>query len=209
VVVTSDRGLCGGFNNNVGRAVAAWMEDIRPRCGGIMLSFCGRRGYLFFRQADARLRVHYEGLSARPAYCAVRRMSLDLQAAFTSGLADEVYLAYTAARGAAQAPAVERLLPLAPLAPPAGAMEPEGSLIEPSLPGLLDTLLGKLATARVHEALTGSAVSEHRARMLAMDSSTTSADNLIETYTLLRNRARQAAITRELSEIVAGAEALA
>ena len=205
VLITSDRGLCGGFNNNLNRRVAQWMQENASRNARLHLSFCGRRGFLYFRNA-ANLRTHYEGISAKPSLGDVLRVGRDLQASFLSGSYDEVYLAYNVSKGVlAHTPVVERLLPLQLPPPP---HPPDGLLYDPAYAVLIDFLLPKLVNTRLYNALMNSSVGEHGARMAAMENSTTNADNLITTYTLMRNRARQAAITRELIEIVAGAEAL-
>ena len=209
VVITSDRGLCGGFNSGVNRAVAQWMAENRHRWERLQLSFCGRRGFLFFRDT-ADILTNYEGLSARPVYGDVRRLAHNLQADFMAGAFDEVYLAYTATlAGASARPVIERLLPVTiPAVPEAEAGASADWLLEPGRPELLHVLLSKLVAVNLYTALLSSAVAEHRARMMAMDNSTRNAENLIDVCTLLRNRARQAAITRELSEIISGAEAL-
>jgi F-type H+-transporting ATPase subunit gamma len=209
LVVTSDRGLCGGYNGNVNRAVTLWLAEHRHRWPHVQLSFCGRRGFLFFKSV-ADPRFHYEGVSAKPAFAAVRRVGAELQRLFLSGACDEVYVAHTEPTGAlSQAPAIRRLLPL-DTPPPAAAPVASAvdSLLDPDRAGVLDALLPQWVNAKLYVALLSSSVAEHRARMTAMDNSTRNAETLIDSYTLLRNRARQAAITRELTEIVAGAEAL-
>lgn len=210
LVITSDRGLCGGYNGNLSRAVALWLAEQRARGARVQLSFCGRRGFLFFREV-AEARFHYEGVSAKPSFEAARRVGRELQTRFLAGACDEVYVAHTEPTGAfSQTPVIQRLLPLeVPAGPSPSPAGTSGDLMEPDRAGVLQALLPQWVNAKLYMALLSSSVAEHRARMTAMDNSTRNAETLIGTYTLLRNRARQAAITRELIEIVAGAEALA
>ena len=209
LVITSDRGLCGGFNSNLNRKVAGWLAENRSRWERVQLSFCGRRGFLFFRNT-ADVWMNFEGISAKPLFTDVRRLVQELEAAFMTRRYDEIYVAYTSWNGGmSQSPVIERLLPLSlPAAPAAGGASGPYWLLEPNRGELLHALLGRLVTLKVYTALLSSAVCEHMSRMTAMESATTNAENLIETYTLMRNRARQAAITGELIEIIAGAEAL-
>jgi F-type H+-transporting ATPase subunit gamma len=209
LVITSDRGLCGGFNNNLTKKVAEWRLKQDAAARSVEVSCYGRRGYAFFRNR-AEIRKHYEYGAARPAYAHAQEIGMDVQAAFSGGGVDEVYLAYNAFHGGlAYTPAIERLLPFEP-----GSIRaaedgtPQDWLYEPAAPELLQTLLPWLVKLRVYAALLSSAAAEHGARMTAMEQATTNADHLIEDLTLLRNRVRQAAITTELIEIVAGAEAL-
>jgi len=206
LVITSDKGLCGGFNSNLNKKVLDWVDAHRAVYAEVRLSFCGRRGAVYFRNR-AIIRKHYDTIVNKPAFAPVTHVAGDLEALFTQGKADAVFIAYNRFRSAlAQHPVIEPLLPLDLV------REHEAPardvLLEPGAPGILDQVLPQLLAARIYRAVTSSAVGEHRARMTAMDSATTSCDTLIGSYTLLRNRARQAAITRELIEIVAGADAL-
>jgi F-type H+-transporting ATPase subunit gamma len=209
VVFTSDRGLCGGFNNNLIRKAASWCRQAAPT-RHVEVSCSGRRGFAFFRNR-ADIRRYYEEAAARPVFAHARQIGADVQTAFLTGGADEVHLAYNAFKGVmSQTPVIERLLPLDPAALPAGTApsDPERWLYEPVRPALLQALLPRLVNLRIFLAMLNTAAGEHGARMTAMDHATTNADSLIERLTLLRNRARQAHITTELIEIVAGAEAL-
>lgn len=216
LLVTSDKGLCGGFNNNLTRKVTAWIAEQEAAGRRVSLSFHGRRGFLSFRRRP-RVQKYYEGASALPTFRQARRIAADLQAAFLGGRYDEVHLAYNAfVSPMTQTPRIERLLPADParLAPPApgkavpSASPPDEPLFAPGRAAVAAALLPRWVNLRFHGALLESAAGEHGARMTAMDNSTNNADSLIESYALRRNRARQAAITRELTEIVAGAEAL-
>ena len=210
LVFTSDRGLCGGFNSNLNKSVGRWCGEQTAAQRRIELSCCGRRGYMFFK-SRGEIRTHYEHFAARPAYAHAQHMGIDLQAAFKSGAVDEVYLAYNAFKGImTHTPVIEKLLPFEPGRLPAAApaARREDWRCEPVAPKLLETLLPWLVNLRVYAALLNNAAGEHAARMTAMDQATTNADNVIADLSLRRNRARQAAITTELIEVVAGAEAL-
>ena len=212
LVFTSDRGLCGGFNHNLNRSVARWIHQQTDGGRKVEVSCSGRRGYAFFRNR-AVIRKYYEEAASRPAYEHAFRMGHDLQVAFRRGGADEVYLAHNAPAGQANyVPAIERLLPLdrAAIATLARTASGESGdwLCEPSPAELLETLLPQMINLKVYSVLLSSATGEHSARMRAMDQATNNADSLIDRLTLQRNRARQAQITTELTEIVAGAEAL-
>jgi F-type H+-transporting ATPase subunit gamma len=209
LLVTSDKGLCGGFNNNLARRVAAWIAEQEQAGRHVSLSFHGRRGWLYFRRRP-RVQKYYEGASALPSFRHARRIALDLQATYLSERYDEVHLAYNAfVSPMTQTPRIERYLPLdlTRLGPTAGA-KTAPPLYAPDRAAVAGALAPRWANLRLHDAMLESAAGEHGARMTAMDNSTSNADSLIESYTLRRNRARQAAITRELTEIVAGAEAL-
>lgn len=209
LVVTSDRGLCGGFNNNLCRKAGVWAGEQKAGGRQVHLSFFGRRGTLQFKN-HPEVRKCFAGDSGRPAFQDVRRIAVDLQAAFLSGQYDEVYLAYNAFLSAlSQTPTILRLLPFQPELLTEESVQNENDLLfEPTRPDVIQALLPKLVTLRLYTVLLSSAAGEHGARMTAMENSTTNADKLIEVFALRRNRARQAAITRELTEIVAGAEAL-
>ena len=209
LVYTSDRGLCGGFNNGIIRRVMGWMDENRHRYRRIALSFCGRRGYGHFRERE-ETEAYYEGITAAPSMAGAVEIGEDVTRQFTQGAYDAVFLAYNVFQSPlSQTPALHQLLPFESTSfLEGGEPIPQDYLFEPSQQEQLNRLLPRILYFEVYFALLENAAGEHGARMTAMDSATTNAMNLIERYTLLRNRARQAAITTELIEIVAGAEAL-
>lgn len=214
LVITSDRGLCGGFNNTLIKTVAQWIGERETEQKSVLVSCCGRRGHNFFKNR-ATLERYYEDASARPEFQQVRLIGHELQGAFLGGRVDEVYLAYNVAKGMlSQTALIERVMPIdaASLAARGGAAAAgqggECCLLDPSREELLGALLPRLICLKIYRALLSSSAGEHSARMRAMDQASTNADNLIRAFTLQRNRARQAQITTELTEIVAGAEAL-
>ena len=210
LVITSDRGLCGGFNNNLVKTVASWLREKEGTGQTVLLSCCGRRGYAFFK-SRATVDRHYEDVMTRPDFAHAHRIARGLQAAFSGGRVDEVYLAYNVTQGTmSQKPVVERLLPMSPsdLACHQPGKLSAGWLLEPSVEELLNALLPRIVGVKVYTAMLNSSAGEHSARMKAMEQASSNADTLIRKITLERNRARQAQITTELTEIVAGAEAL-
>jgi F-type H+-transporting ATPase subunit gamma len=210
IVFTSDRGLCGGFNHGLLRAAQAWMAERRAAGRHVEVSCCGRRGYAYFR-SRGEVNRFYEEAAGRPEFLHALQIGREVQAAFTSGRIDEVYLATNVAQNAlTQTPTIKRLLPLDPGELEAVVADTQGGdwIFEPGPLELLASLLPRVVNLNIYAALQSSATGEHSARMRAMDQATTNADNLIESLTLQRNRARQAEITTELTEIVAGAEAL-
>ncbi len=210
IVLTSDRGLCGGFNNGLLRVVQTWMLERRAAGLHIEVSCCGRRGYAFFR-SRGEVNRFYEEAAGRPEFGHALQIGREAQAAFASGRIDEVYLAYNVAQNAlTQTPTIRRLLPLDPAELTGAVTADDGTdwIFEPGPVELLASLLPRVIHLKIYSALQASATGEHSARMRAMDQATTNADNLIGSLTLQRNRARQAEITTELTEIVAGAEAL-
>ncbi len=209
LLYTSDRGLCGSFNNGMIKNMKPWIEEREAQGQSLSMSFCGRRGFLHYR-TRAQVQTHYEGVTARPQIADANRITDDVCQSFLEGEYDEVYLAYNVFLSPlSQKPIIRKLLPIEP-----EEVEQEQSeftsdyIFEPQTQELLNMLLPKTISFKVYFALLENAAGEHGARMTAMDSATTNAAKMIDRYTLIRNRARQAAITTELTEIVAGAEAL-
>lgn len=206
-VVTSDRGLCGGFNNNLFKAVGRWMEAHRATSGELAVSVYGQRGIVLFRNRWP-VTATYTAAASKPGLGQAGQIGEALQAEFLSGGCDEVYVAYNHFHGAmSQRPVVERLLPLIP----AQTEGKEGGgefLVEPKPAALLQAILPPAVNFQLFMLLLHSAAGEMAARMTAMENATNNADELIEKTALWRNRARQAAITKELAEIIGGAEAL-
>ena len=206
LVITSDKGLCGGFNNNLIKFVQRWLSS--RQAGNIQLSFCGRRGNLFFK-SRAKTKTFYDGVTAKVSYADAARIGKDICQSFLQREFDEVYVAYNHfVNPLTQKPAIVKLLPIAPQEVEGGVKIQENYLFEPSQDQLLAALLPKIIEFKIYYALLENAAGENGARMTAMDNATSNAGSLIDLYTLLRNRARQASITKELIEIISGAEAL-
>jgi F-type H+-transporting ATPase subunit gamma len=209
LVVMSDKGMCGGFNNNLIKHIARWYRMPAQQTRSFKFSFAGRRGWLFFRNRAPVEKVH-ENVTGRPTPADALRISEELTRGFLAGAFHEVYIAYNHfLNPLSQRPVIKKLLPIeAHTIEAAEEKLHDLFLLEPDAPELLATLLPKIIQFEVYFALLENAAGENGARMTAMDSATSNANKMITQYTLLRNRARQASITKELIEIVSGAEAL-
>ena len=208
LAICSDRGLCGGFNNNLCRQVTRWITDTAANYGQLDVSTCGKRANSYFRSRNS-IKTYYEGVTEKPTYEAAARIADECMAAFTSGEYDEIYVGYNRFRSAlSQVPAVEQLLPIQKTTNDEAGQPAHNYLFEPPEKELLDLVLPNAVRFRVFNVLLENSAGEHAARMTAMDSATSNAGDMIESYTLMRNRERQAIITKELIEIVTGAESL-
>ena len=208
IIVTSDRGLCGAFNQNIIRTTERFVLENRKKYSDIMFTLIGKKGYDYFRKRDVNRYKNYTGISGKIDYELAGRITGDMIDAFLSQATDEIYLLYNRFRSAASQEMVfDRLLPFTRLKVPEGEMVLE-YIFEPSEEDILDDIIVKNLEIQLFRALLESEASEHGARMTAMDSATSNAEEMIEKLTLDYNRARQESITNELMEIVAGAEAL-
>ncbi len=209
LVLTSDKGLCGAFNNGMIRHMTQWVAREAERFPELHMSFAGRRGFAYFQKRQSVHR-HYENVTASPSFADASRIADELMEAYVQGEFHEVYLAYNQFESPLrQVPMVQKLLPLEPgefgVDPQVQSVE---YIFEPPRQELLRELIPKILRFKLYYALLENAAGEHGARMTAMDNATTNCEKMIDHYTLMRNRARQAAITTELIEIISGAEAL-
>jgi len=208
LVVTSDRGLCGSFNANLLRAAYRYCLDNRQRYEEIRIYAVGRKGRDFFRRRLGGVHREYVNILGALSYDHARRIAADLVEGFLAGEHDEVVAAFNEFRSAiAQRPVFETLFPVALEGAEEGGAEID-YLYEPSRGEILAALLPRYVETQVFRILLESVAGEHGARMTAMDSATNNAVEMIARLTLQMNRARQAAITKELMEIIGGAEAL-
>ncbi len=217
LVVTSDRGLCGGFNANIVRKAVEFLRQSEARGSRVNLSIVGRKGRDYFRRRPWPIRQEWMGIFDRLSYEHAIDMGQDLIDNFTKGAFDELYVIYNEFKSAIQQRViVEKLFPVdASVEFGAGAQDAErteasgGSyLYEPEEDELLAALLPKHFQTQAFRILLESSAAEHGARMAAMDGATRNAGELIKKVTLYYNKTRQAAITKELMDIVGGAEAL-
>jgi F-type H+-transporting ATPase subunit gamma len=205
LLVTSDRGLCGGYNAVLIRKAEQFIEDhAGPE---VRLVTVGNKGYMYFRRRPIGVAAQYVQMPAGPGHALALELSARVARDYVAEETDGVYLLYSQFHSAlSQVPTVERLLPV----PPKEDLDGDVAdyIYEPDEATLLDRLLRQYITTLIHRAFLESIASEHGARMTAMDNATANARDMIDRLTLAMNRARQAAITTELMEIVSGAEAL-
>ncbi len=206
VVMTSDRGLCGGLNSSVLRqTMARILESGGPEAVDVVT--VGRKGQDFLARRGVRLRSTFTHLGDTPGILAVQPIARSIIGDFTSGRIDAAYLLFPRfVSTLVQRVNVQQLLPVIPNTMEGPQLE---YIFEPSAPEILSDLLPRYVEVEIYQALLDTIASEQSARMVAMRSATDNAKDLIQTLTLVYNKARQAAITKELSEIAAGAEALA
>ena len=204
VLVSSDRGLCGAFNVNLFKTVEALVrETARPTS----LVLVGKKGFDYFRRRKADILDANTEMGGVASWKYAEELSRNLTARFAAGEIDEVDLVYTHFKSALnRSIVVEPYLPMGRTA--TGPTVARDYLYEPSPEVILERLVPYVLAMRLYMAMAESAASEHGARMVAMGSATKNANEMIQTLTLHMNRTRQATITRELVEIVAGAEAL-
>jgi F-type H+-transporting ATPase subunit gamma len=209
ITLTSDRGLAGGFNANVGRASLRFIDEQKQKgVQEIRLLVVGRKGREYSRRRKLTISHELGGAAGDTAEARAREVANIATDEYVEGRVDAVYLAYNEFKSAiAQRTVVIPLLPVipAPLPPEAAATD---FLYEPSKAELLTLMLPMYVQSQIYRAMLESIASEFGARMSAMENATKSASEMIDRLTLQYNRARQASITKELMEIVGGAEAL-
>lgn len=209
VVITSDRGLCGSLNSNIIRRSENLAAGFKQKGKEVALNLIGRKARDYFKKRKTGIRAEHADVYGNLNYEMASVIAEDIIRAFTGGVVDEVYVVYNRFKSVmSQVLTVEKLLPLEPI-----ETHPEDAdfgeyLFEPSETEILEVLLPKSVETNIYRALLESVASEHGARMTAMDSATKNASEMIGRLTLMFNRVRQAAITKELMEIVGGAEAL-
>ena len=207
LVVTSDRGLCGAFNANIVRKAVEFVGEKQAEGYAVAVSLIGRKARDFFRRRPWARRQEWVGVFDRLSYEHALDIGGDIIQQFRQGTFDELYIVYNEFKSAIQQRVVvEKLLPIE-------SLEPEealggGYLFEPDEEELLKILLPKHIEIQTFHALLESSAAELGARMAAMDGATRNAGELIKRLTLYYNKTRQAAITKELMDIVGGAEAL-
>ena len=213
IVVSTDKGLCGGLNTNILRAVTQQMKDVQLAGGQMQAVALGSKGNAFLNRIGAKVVSHATGLGDAPQIDALIGPIKVMVDAFVQGKVDAVHLCYTRfINTMKQEPVIEQLLPLTVQS--LAQTEAEKSahswdyLYEPDAASVIDELLTRYIEALVYQAVAENMASEQSARMVAMKSATDNAGTLIGELKLIYNKTRQAAITKELSEIVSGAAAI-
>ncbi len=213
IVVTTDKGLCGGMNTNLLRAVSIRMRDAQATGQAIRVTTLGGKGQSFMTRAGAHIISQAVQLGDAPQLDMLIGPVKVMLDAFVAGELDAVYVCYTRfINTMKQEPLVEQLLPLSDERLAQTEAEKQAYnwdyLYEPSAPEVIDELLTRYIEALVFQAVADNMASEQSARMVAMKAASDNAGNLIEELKLIYNKTRQAAITKELSEIVGGAAAV-
>jgi F-type H+-transporting ATPase subunit gamma len=206
VVITADRGLCGSFNANIIKTASSFIIDRRGQ--PVALDLVGRKGRDFFRRRGFAILNEHVNILANLRYSDAQAIAREAIETFTAREADSVHLVYNEFKSVLQQRViVEQLLPI-----PRGEVEDTSVqidyLYDPSPAEILNELLPRHVEVQVFRALLESAAAEHAARMTAMDSATKNSAEMIDRLTLYMNKVRQAAITREIIEVVSGAGAL-
>ncbi|MDI3340553.1 MAG: F0F1 ATP synthase subunit gamma [Sphaerobacter sp.] len=207
ILITSDRGLAGAFNTNVMRRAVQFMTHERPEpIADIETIAVGRKGRDFLQRYGKPLAASFTAIGDHPTLESVRPIVRVATDDFVSGKVDAVYVIYTRfINTLRQQPEVLQVLPIQP---PEGAAEVTDYIFEPSPEAVLEALLPRFVEVQIYQAILESIASEHSARMVAMRNATDNARELVSELTLTYNKARQAQITREVTEIAAGAAAL-
>ncbi len=218
LVLTSDRGLCGAFNTNIMKAAEALVDEISRNevdtvSGGqvrINVSVVGKKASDYYRRRNVEMANAWLGFSGRLTYGNAQEVAQSIIERYSSAEIDAVYMVYNMFRNVvSQNVTVSKLLPIeAADISEEGAEQAADYIYEPSEQALFDRLLPKNVEIQIYRALLESQASEEAARMTAMENATKAANEMIESLTLQYNKARQAAITAELMDIVGGVEAL-
>jgi F-type H+-transporting ATPase subunit gamma len=212
IVVTSDKGLCGGLNTNALRLALNKVKELQGEARAVQLTAIGNKGFGFLQRVGGNMVSHVTGLGDTPhldRLVGPVKVQID---AFSAGKIGALYIVYTKfINTMKQEPVIEQLLPL-----PADRLKDEGKakranwdyLYEPDAKVVLDQLLTRYVEQIIYQSVAENIASEQSARMVAMKSASDNASSVIDDLTLVYNKSRQAAITKELSEIVGGAAAV-
>lgn len=208
VLMTADRGLCGSFNVNLINTAVRFIREKEAEGREVVLTCVGRKGRDFFRRRKRPLRTFYVDIWAKFDFTNAVAVAREVMSDFLAGEVQEVYLIYaTFINVALQRPTLVRLLPIQPAEAEEAGPTLE-YLFEPPVAQFLEYLLPKYVSVQMYHGFLENSASEHAARMTAMDNATSNCKEMISQLTLVMNKARQAAITKELMDIVGGAEAL-
>lgn len=218
VVITADRGLCGGYNSSVLRAAEGSMRANAELGRDYRLILVGRKAESYFRYRDYRIADSFTGFDDPPSYENARSVAAVIEQPFLSGECDLVEVIYTRFVSSSSQEVVDRpLMPLDQETLEGGDARPDPGLdgsvapsydFEPSADAILERLLPRYVEARIYAALLNACASEHAERQRAMKAATDNADDLMTRLSRIMNRARQDSITTEIMEIAGGAEAL-
>ena len=206
VLMTANRGLCGGFNANLIREARLLRESLQENGTEVEIHSVGRKGMVYFQFRKVELASRYNEVGDAPSVEDAENIIGHLRERFESGELDQVLLVSAEYRSALSTP--PRVLEVLPIRPPEGAVSADSYILSPGADIILTRLLPAYLRNTVYKALVENAAAEQGARRTAMKNATDNAGEMLETLTRNYNRARQAQITQEISEIVGGAEGL-
>jgi F-type H+-transporting ATPase subunit gamma len=208
IIVSTDRGLCGGLNTNLFKLVLGDISDWKSKGAEVSMVTLGKKASAFFRNIKVEIAAHAHDLGEKPQIEDLIGSIKVMLDAYREEKIDLVYIVYNNfINTMSQTPVLEQLLPL-PETEDDEIRDIWDYIYEPDAEALLDTVLVRYIEADVYHAVLENLASEHAARMIAMKNATDNAGDLIDELTLVFNKARQAAITQEISEIVGGAAAV-
>jgi len=208
IVLTSDRGLCGGFNSNLCKAGDRYIKEKADSYEQINVMTVGRKGYEFLRSRYT-IYKNFSNVLSKPGYQTAAMLAQEVIDGFVAGDYDQVELLYNSFRTVmTQDITFQQMLPVVPEEKGISEEAPVEFIYEPSVGELLAEILPKNIEVQIFKAMLETVAGEHGARMTAMDSASKNANEMIGKLTLQYNRARQAAITTELMEIISGSESI-
>jgi len=206
MVVTADRGLCGSFNANLIKAALHFLDERRNY--NLSLHLMGRKGVDYFKKRKYIITHQYPSIFKQVRLEDARQITNETIKAYTEGKLDAIYIVYNEFKSMlAQRIVLKRLLPLEKLPEPT-AEQALDYIYEPDPETIFDKLLPHYLLVQIYQAMLESSAAEHAARMAAMEAATQNAKDMIDSLTLTMNKIRQAAITKEIIEVVSGAEGL-
>ncbi|MDA9470860.1 F0F1 ATP synthase subunit gamma [Enterococcus sp. 5H] len=209
VVITSDKGLVGGYNSSILKQTMKMMGDDHASQEEFVLIAIGGTGADFFKARGINVAYELRGLSDQPSFDEVRKIVSAATTMYENEVFDELYVCYNHHINSLTSQfRVEKMLPISDLDPEEATTYEQEYILEPSEEAILDNLLPQYAESLIYGAIIDAKTAEHAAGMTAMKTATDNAQNIISDLTISYNRARQGAITQEITEIVAGAAAL-
>ena len=209
VLMTADRGLCGSFNMNLINAAERFIRQKKAEGIEVVLTAVGRKGRDYFRRRKANIRESYVDVWNKFDFSNAQAIARDAVSPFNNGEVQEVYLIYSNfINMAVQRPVLVPLLPIIPEAAEEEGAVSQEYITEPPAAQFLEHLLPRYINGMVYQGFLENSTSEHAARMTAMDNASSNCKDMITSLTMVYNKARQAAITKELMDIIGGAEAL-
>jgi F-type H+-transporting ATPase subunit gamma len=209
ISLTADRGLCGSFNVNLINGGEKFIKARLQEQVEVSLVAVGKKGGEYYKRRNYQVRTRYMDIFSSFDMISAAGIGRDVMENFLVGGADEVYILYGEfINMGVQRPKLLRILPIAPLTPEGEGGSPLEYIYEPSVAGIFQELLPRYINVQIYRGMLENAASEQAARMTAMDNATRNCKELINSLSLIYNKARQSAITKELMDIVGGAEAL-